>query len=76
MNITTARDIIASLSSLYPLTNIEEEAINTILVPKELIKVLDEWDAIIYGCPNCGNQFASGKFCNQCGQPLIDPDVD
>lgn len=76
MNMNTARDIVASLASLYPLTNIEEEAINTILVPKEPVKVLEEWDSIIYGCPNCRNQFAMGKFCNQCGQPLIDSDVD
>lgn len=70
MKIEYAIEIISSLSSIYPLTDIEEEAIKTIVTPKELVKAYKEWDSYIYACPNCKSLFADGNFCSKCGQPL------
>lgn len=69
MNQKQAREIIASLSSLYPLKDYEEESINTILNQKECEWSSDEETTI---CPNCNEWVNSlrDNFCNMCGQPL------
>lgn len=69
MNQKQAREIISSLSSLYPLKDYEEEAINTILNQKKYEWSPDEETTI---CPNCNEWVNSlrDNFCNMCGQPL------
>ena len=76
MKQSKAREIVASLSSLYPLQDFEAEAINTLIEEKET-KWSSEYETTI--CPCCGN-FAGGykmfgdyyqKFCDKCGQPLV-----
>ena len=65
-----AREIISSLSSLYPLRDYEEEAINTLLNKKEVEWFPDEERDI---CPNCGNVWVDcyhDNFCSECGQPF------
>ena len=69
----TARIIISSLSSLYPLRSYEEEAINTILIPRELV-TNDDSEYGYTDCPSCGANFHyyNAKFCWNCGQPFRD----
>lgn len=70
MEQSRAREIIASLSSLYPLKDYEEEAINTLLNKKEVEWFPDEERDI---CPSCGNVWVSylhDNFCRECGQPF------
>lgn len=74
MNQDMARVIIQSLPSLYPLKDFEEEAILTLLKPKELkLDYESQSDRDNeYCCPNCGYELAVGNFCCKCGQPLSD----
>lgn len=65
-----AREIVASLSSLYPLTEVEAEAINTLLEPKE-VKWNPEDEADLCPCCGYGQIYNNKKFCDACGQPLL-----
>lgn len=68
-----AREIIQRLPSLYPLQTVEEEAILTLLTPKDLEKEEtrggEDYET---QCPNCEYELANGNFCCKCGQPLTD----
>lgn len=68
-----AREIIQRLPSLYPLQTLEEEAILTLLTPKDLdhSDIRGGEDVDTY-CPMCGYELAHGNFCCKCGQPLTD----
>lgn len=68
-----AREIIQSIPSLYPLQTIEEEAILTLLIPKNLVATeIRGGEDIETECPCCGYELAYGSFCCKCGQPLTD----
>ena len=71
-----SREIVASLPSLYPLTDYQEEAILTLTTPKDLIeKEVGEGDRaeIVECCPNCWYEIIdlSYKYCPICGQPIV-----
>lgn len=75
MEQSKAREIIASLSSLYPLKDYEEEAINELLKPKETV-----WnpEVELSVCPNCGNKHIfsyTDNFCSKCGQPIMEDEL-
>ena len=70
MKQSKAREIVASLSSLYPLQDFEAEAIKELLNSKETA-----WNPEVECsvCPNCGNEHIfiyTDNFCGKCGQPL------
>lgn len=71
-----AREILASLPSLYNLQDYEQEAIQTIIEPRDYKRIGEEdmssdRETSYLVCPNCGWDLASRNFCNKCGQPLV-----
>lgn len=75
MEQSKAREIISSLSSLYPLKDYEEEAIKELLNPKETV-----WspEVELSVCPNCRNEHIFGytdNFCSKCGQPIMEDEL-
>lgn len=70
MEQSKARNIISSLSSLYPLKDYEEDAIITLLTAREPVWYPEEETDI---CPSCGSCLVNiyvDNFCRKCGQPL------
>lgn len=66
-----AREILASLSSLYDLKDYEIDAITSLLEPKELV-TNPESEYGYTDCPSCGvgYHYDNAKFCWNCGQPI------
>ena len=79
MTLDTAREVVNSIRSLYPLKDTEEEAIITLTTPKKVVMKEEGYDerADYYPyCPNCDADFSpismneEKHFCPYCGQPL------
>lgn len=76
MPLATAREVVNSLRSLYPLSKAEEEAIIALTTPKYVDwKEEGEDDRADYYpyCPNCGEELDNQRekcACCHCGQLL------
>ena len=66
-----AREIVASLPSLYNLKDYEVQSIIALLEPKELV-TNPESEYGYTDCPSCGvgYHYYKAKFCWKCGQPI------